>query len=532
MSAKQAQDLAIIREAEWRKCQASFWYFFCTYWFVIGGFGKQKVDPREAQRIAAEIFQQERRTITVKARQIGWTTLICAFVCWTALFKENARILVLSRREDPEARTIISMVKFGYDNLPLWMQRRVRLINNNMTKLTFSNSSYIDSDASKDNPARGRTLDLLVMDEFGKFPNPKDAWGSALPATEFGKCIVLGNANGWNTFYHIQYLKAKSGESDFVPLFFGWREGGQHRTDEWFARETSSMLPSQVAAEYPENDVECWVQAGSPRFDNAFLTSLPTRDPVIYELQGDKLRQDPAGVIDVYFLPEDGRKYVIGVDTAAGGPEGDFTCAQVLTTSGQHVAEYHARVEPSVAAWDVMRLARAYNNAYIVPERNNTGVAFIEALLAHRYFNLYQEQRYGQRGVNRGMRYGFQTTAETKQLALDKMWNSLKEGTLQTVSAKYIKEMVEYHVTESGETEGADHDDRVMGMAMAAVGLDQVLVRRVTPTPAQPPDPDDLSEYVTPEGAIMPMTFREYVEQSPGSTRTRTFTLRSPRRRR
>lgn len=484
MSETQELQRGLLQELDYRRCAESFPYFLEKYWIAVTPQGLRHLDAREAQLEAAAMFQNERRLIVVKARQIGWTTLISAYLCWLCFFKDNQLCLALSRREDPEARIIVSMVKVGYDNLPMWMRRRgPRLINNNLTKLTWSNGSQLDSDASKDNPARGRTLACLVMDEFGRFPNPESAWSSALPATEFGQCFVVGNANGWGTFFHTQYMMAKEGTSDFKPAFYSWRCGGKHRDDAWLARETSSYTPAQRAAEYPEDDEECWIKAGSPRFDNEWLLSQQWVDPRVGRMEGGRFVVDDTGFLDLYAAPQPGMSYTIGVDTAGGGESGDFACAQVLClNTGQHVAELHGRIEPTRLAMEVDKLGRWYNLAKVIPERNRHGIAFIDALrTTFQYPRIYTERRYGVRGYHDTDRYGFQTTDQTKPLALERMWAMLQTGDMVTTSREYLKQMSEYHYLEDGTTGGSPHDDRVMAMAMATTVLMQEKVTPGTP---------------------------------------------------
>ena len=74
------------------------------------------------------------------------------------------------------------------------------------------------------------------------------------------------------------------------------------------------------------------------------------------------------------------RRYVVGVDPAGGGTEGEYSCAEVIELeSGMQCAELRGHYGPQELATRVARLAREYNGALVAVERNNHG----HAVLAH-----------------------------------------------------------------------------------------------------------------------------------------------------
>jgi hypothetical protein len=72
------------------------------------------------------------------------------------------------------------------------------------------------------------------------------------------------------------------------------------------------------------------------------------------------------------------RAYVLGADPAEGNPTSDESALCVVDKlTGEQVAELAGRFDPSVLAGYAYQLARYYNDAEIMPERNNHGHAFI-----------------------------------------------------------------------------------------------------------------------------------------------------------
>lgn len=494
------EELKVVREVEWRKCERSFPYFFANYWHVVTpDRGVRPVDARELQMSCANDLQESRRLLIVKARQIGWSTLMTAYVFWTAWFHPYKHCLVLSKREDPDAVLIVQNVKFAFGLLPAWMRARgPKTLNDRKGNITYDNGSYIDSDASSDDPARGRTLALLILDEFGKFENPYEAWQSAVPATEFGQCIVLGNPNGYGSWYHTVSLEAKQGLSDFDYRFYPWW-AASHRDQTWFDRETSSMTPAQVAAEYPDNDTDCWISAGSPVFDMKVIEKWGTVEP--------HLQETTEGTYRTWKDPEEKATYVIGADVAGGGPKGDFSVAQVLdVATGEHVCEFRGKLDPVHYAHLLHRLALRYNRATLVVEANNVGGPVLRELLDEiKYFRLYKRRTYNYEVDKTTTKYGWETTRATKFIAIQDMWKRLTGGRVKTTDARLLEEMVAYRYINEHEMGGFPHDDRVMAMAIAIQGL---VAEPGAMVSAAPPEPKPESRFAGFDGTLVGAAFQ------------------------
>ncbi len=83
----------------------------------------------------------------------------------------------------------------------------------------------------------------------------------------------------------------------------------------------------------------------------------------------------------VYVTPQPDRAYVIGADPAEGNPNSDESAATALDSStGEEVAALAGRIEPTVFGCYLGQLARWYNDAAILSERNNHGHTVLAAL--------------------------------------------------------------------------------------------------------------------------------------------------------
>ena len=150
-----------------------------------------------------EVWGEGRDSITLKARQIGWSTLIAGDTFWESFFQPDYDALLLSKGER-EAVLLLSKAKYGYRHLPEWMRRRgPELMDNNVMRMTFDNDSQMLSLPSASDPARGYTGRRVVVDEMGQLPNSEQAWASIEPVADIGgQLILLGTANAKNRVYN------------------------------------------------------------------------------------------------------------------------------------------------------------------------------------------------------------------------------------------------------------------------------------------------------------------------------------------
>lgn len=119
--------------------------------------------PNRAQR--RFISRLWHRNIILKARQLGFTTLVCLVWLDHALFNPNVRCGIIA--QDREAAEVIfrDKVKFAYDNLPPEIKEQFPLARDSASELLFGhNNSSIRVATSM----RSGTIHRLHISEFGK----------------------------------------------------------------------------------------------------------------------------------------------------------------------------------------------------------------------------------------------------------------------------------------------------------------------------------------------------------------------------
>ena len=263
------------QEAEWRHCCESETYFLENYWSIAHpAHGRILFNLRGAQSSALRHWDDNRYSLTLKARQIGWTTLVAAHQFWMAFFKPDQNIIDLSRTER-ESVLLLRKSKYGFQHLPDWMLARgPDSVVEHQQKMAFDNGSMITSMPSASDPARGESASLVVVDEWAFLPNPEEAWASIEPVADVGGRIIgLSTANGSGNFFHELWVGSSTGTNRFAPMFFPW-SATEDRDESWYLSKKESMLPWQLAQEYPTTPEEAFIKSGNSVFDLDVLEAM------------------------------------------------------------------------------------------------------------------------------------------------------------------------------------------------------------------------------------------------------------------
>jgi len=510
MTGAQVQEM--LYERERRKCApdwdsstpeelADAFEYWCRKYIYIRFPGKGKIpfELRPAQRETVELWLENRYTVALKARQIGFSTLVSIFSLWLCFFWDSRTIILVSKGER-EAQQLLTHARYAVKFLPTWMLNTGPLMQINKERILFSNESEMDSAPSASDPARGRTAFKIVVDEFGQLPNDDDAWASIEPvADQGGAVIMLGTANGEGNLFHKTWVGSKgtwsdyegnihhegTGQNQFASIFHGWWTGG--RDQAWYDAKTANMEQHHVAQEYPSNPDEAFLKSGRPVFDIDALRKIVTDEPAygwLDELDVEKkFNPDASGPLGLWEPPLEGEKYTIGVDVAEGLEYGDYSSCHVIKAStGEVVATWHGHIDPDLLGTDVAApLGRWYNRALVLVESNNHGLTTLTALRRENYNPLYSQKRLGTKGTPTTQAMGWRTTASSKPLAIDELNKAIRDGGIQLYCSRTIAELRTYVRDERGRMHGSPHDDRVMSLAIAAQGLKYVYLKQFQP---------------------------------------------------
>jgi hypothetical protein len=261
--------IALKQEYDWRLWRLDEDSFLREAWYIKHPnpeIGKMKFDLRPAQVKGLQHWRQHRYSLTLKARQIGWSTLVSAHAFWFAYFKPDVEVILISRTER-EAVDLLRKAKFGYQHLPEWIKDRgPESLTDHQQKMVFANGSSIVSMPSATDPARGSSASLIVVDEWAALPDGEGAWASIAPVADVGgRVIGLSTAKGVGNFFHDLWVGAETDTNPFKTMFMSWAAGG--RDQAWYEEQKRLMNDWQLAQEYPTTAEEAFIRSGRPIFD-------------------------------------------------------------------------------------------------------------------------------------------------------------------------------------------------------------------------------------------------------------------------
>lgn len=508
---------ALLIEREWRKCAPNwktatteekleaFEYFCAKYVYIrVPGEGKILFQLRDAQRDTVRLWLESRYSVALKARQIGFSTLVSIFSFWLTFFYADRTVILVSKGER-EAKKLLIHARYAAKFLPKWMLHRGPLMTINQEKIEFEHDSVMESAPSAADPARGSTAFLVVVDEFGQLPNDEDAWASIEPVADKGGSIVmLGTANGEGNLFHKTWVSADitwidrdgtiiregTGSNEFKGIFHGWWTGD--RDDDWYEVKKRNMEPHHLAQEYPSNPDEAFLQSGRPVFDSNMLRAIPTDEPLrgwLEVWQDDsggehyEFQEAPSGSLRLWEAPDPESRYVVGVDVAEGLEHGDYSSIHVLRAkTGKLVAHWHGRIDSDLLGSDVVaHLAWWFSRALVVVENNNMGLVTLKALQRVGYFPLYMQRRQASRDSKSTDQLGWKTTVASKPLAIGELNRMLRDQDIAMNCKETLQELRTFRRDERGRMSGQPHDDRVMSLALACQGLKHVHDRKYQP---------------------------------------------------
>jgi len=232
-----AEETALcMKDALWRICSGKL------YKIIIKGDDGQDglvipFKPNRAQkRLLARLWH---RNVILKARQLGFTTLICVLWLDTALFNENMRCGIIA--QDREAAEVIfrDKVKFAYENLPPDLRATMPLARDSASELLFAhNNSSIRVATSM----RSGTIHRLHISEFGKicakYPDKaKEVVTGSIPAVpKSGILIIESTAEGREGEFYDITMRAKAAKEtdkeltvrDYRFHFFAWWDANEY----------------------------------------------------------------------------------------------------------------------------------------------------------------------------------------------------------------------------------------------------------------------------------------------------------------
>jgi hypothetical protein len=437
--------------------------------------------PLRPNRAQGEFERRRgRANIVLKARQMGISTWVAGRFFLKTITQPGTLSVQVAHTQEA-AEEIFRVVRRFHNELPEELREGVlRTSRANARSLVFPelDSEYRVESAGDPNAGRGLTVQNLHCSEVAGWPGDARATLAGLLATMpagGGEVVLESTAQGAHGCFYEEWMHAEA--NGWVRHFFPWwweasyclnpgedaeseeeqtlkSKHGLTREQIAFRRRLERQFGTLARQEYPESADDCFLASGSCVFDTEAI------DRRLREVPAPEERRW-AGALEVWLKPMPRREYLVSVDPAGGGSEGDYAAMQVLdAATGLQCAEFQGRCGLMELAERAATLGREYNGAMLIVERNNHGAGVIAYLTGvMQYARLFQQD--GQAG--------WLTTALSRPRVLAQMERLLGEGAESVMSARLLREMKTFVRDARGRTGAAQgqHDDLVMAMGIA-----------------------------------------------------------------
>ncbi len=370
-----------------------YWAASFVYIKRKGGGGESLfVLNRPQRRLVAALEEMRRddlpiRLILLKARQWGGSTCVQLYMAWLQMVHQKCLNSLIIAHQGLGTDEIKEMFDRMLTHYPDWLlaeegeepPKGRRMESGGCSRGAFRvvsrNCKVKLGSAERPDSCRGGDYNLVHCSEVGiwratRLLTPEQIMRSACSGVLLAPMTMIvleSTANGTGNFFHREYESARSGESQFRPLFISWYDIDQYslpvENPEEFARnlldgrgETVAISARRqpgaylwwlwergatleainwyvsermkysdhglMAAEYPSDDVEAFVHSGARVFDRYHVEALRAgcRAPSLRGEIDGRTASGPDSIEGVHLTPDRNGSLFIWEDRDAGEP--------------------------------------------------------------------------------------------------------------------------------------------------------------------------------------------------------------------
>lgn len=445
------------------------------------------------------------RAIILKARQQGISTYCAGRVFWKSYYSPYSRSVILAH-DSATSDALFNMSK----NLIRNMQGNLKPeeLRSNAKEIILKSPTFKDKEATASyrlytagspEAGRGTTPTILHASEVAFWQHDEKILAGLFQGISQAagtEVILESTANGATGEFYRLWKGAVAGENEYLPIFLPWYltseyrrpapEGMELTEEEEKLRDNYDLDMDQLywrrlkiaeggelkfKQEYPAHADEAFLVSGSNVFDVDKLNQLIPEQPVkisSWDANSKMFEEAREGKLQQWDYPQWDKPYIIAADVSLGVGQ-DYSTAVVMDQDYRVLALYRDnKIDPSTFGELLFYLSRYYNNAFLLVESNNMGIATLQKLEAMGHSNLYRQTKIANVSNEDGVRLGFRTTQATKPVIIGNLKKLIEDEGVWIPSNIMIQELKDYISTSTGKTEAAPgtHDDTVMALAM------------------------------------------------------------------
>jgi len=449
---------------EFVKCAKDPIYFIENYCQIVTlDAGLQPFKLYECQKRKVDFIMNNRKTILMEGRQQGKTVTAAACILHYTIFQDNKMVAIMANKT-AAAREVLNRYQIMYENLPIWMQQGVKTWNKGDVDL--ENGSRVFTSATTTSGIRGKSVNWLYIDEAAIIPNniADEFFASVYPTISAGettKILLTSTPLGYNHFWKF-WNEAEKGTNGFENMFIHYTEI-PGRDDAW-AEEQFKLLGE---IKYNQ-EVLCEFLGSTNTLISGKALSMMSSKEIVYKKDG----------LDIYEEPQQDKYYVITSDTSrgVGGDFSAFIVVDITEMPFRVVGKFRDnKVSPLLYPDFIARVAKDYNNAYVLIENNDIGQQVVDILHQElEYENIFstvqeKNKQYVSPGFGKQTTLGVRTSKAVKRQGCLALKSLVEETKFLIWDADCINELSTF-VEKAGSFSADEgyHDDLAMCMVLFA----------------------------------------------------------------
>jgi hypothetical protein len=528
----------IIKET--KKCKQDPIYCIETYFSITDAETGNRIPAKlyPYQIKAIQDFENYNYNLSMKSRQMGFTTVSALYCAWFMGTKQNMVVNALANK----LKTSVKFLKTVRDILD--NARKVapwlipHYVDNDNAKISFTlkNGCSIKAESNNEDACRGETINLLIIDEVAAIDrsNPErmsEIWSSAgITLTRSkGKCIGISTPKGSSGWYFEQYTNADANGWNIIEAHWSQHpiysqglyqyikddnhpEGGyiKHFNETWptpFDKVTAETYKTKETYNYirdgrlrsPWYDVESkklgvqrtrceldcsFAGSGSEVLDPEVIRTIAAFAKEFPSLPSEKTNIPSSGIWKSYkqfkpFNPAHG--YLISADVSTGDGS-DFSAFIVLDiTTHEVVATYKDQVEPLAYAKILDHIGKKFGNCLLIVENQGPGLTTLLELKNLGYPNIfYHTLKKADVTKTQRRKLGFWQGEQSRLLGGDRLEEDLNTNKLKVYSQDIVTELHTWIWDKDGKRRHAPgkNDDLLMALSNAMFYVYYVATRK------------------------------------------------------
>ena len=417
-----------------------------------------------------QCYQDRKWLVHVKPRQEGSSTFFTCVATQHAMFRKGCRVGLLAHKKQM-AQNLSEMAVRFHRHMPTQLKPKKTTGLKRTLEFPGLDSKMVVASVKDEEPLRGETVQVLMATEISAWSEiaGPEAWTSALNAVpgDGGFVIAESTPRYHGDQLHELCLDSENPHSKWMKVFVPWTFVNEYSVEPppgwkpdalikeysdqnrltaaqafWMQTEGLQKCRNNLEkfrAEYPVNELDCWVLAGESIFNTRRLMEM--LDLID---RGTGLNAESEPYVE-FSPPKKNNRYLIFCDPAGSWSARDMFGVQVIDVDNcEQVAEYLGHSEAFKMSNKLIELSKKYNDARIYIEANGVGEAVLSHLLASGCRNVYHRKASMNYKGSSTRIPGWYSTAKSKAQAISFLQEIIDDGSLTLHSNRCIRQLINY----------------------------------------------------------------------------------------